>query len=149
METLETGGFRFVSAELDGYKLIESIVPAKIDLTQLALSANGHYSLWDDETPTVTITDIRLLGGITGMARKVLVYLMKRNQARPSFRGSSWFYGDNDEGRAFIRDVLVEVGRPVESMFATRDECVEYLREIVARDKARAQVCGETSSQAP
>ncbi|MBK6316832.1 MAG: hypothetical protein IPF53_21730 [Blastocatellia bacterium] len=128
---MEIAGFNFVIGQLDGCRLIESVFPAVFDQHRLWAVAASYPLLWEEQIPTVTINDVSGMGELDGEAPKVLAWILQQNQLRAQIVATSWVIGANVRAGEQIRDVLLEVGRPTDTIFATVDEAKVYLRDRI------------------
>ena len=128
---MEVAGFTFTIGELDGCRLIESVFPHSIDKSRVWTVASSYPTLWDESRPTVTMNDVTQLGPLSDEARGVLKWVLQQNMRRATLVATSWVTGGDEQVRERICSVLTEVGRPTETVFATREEAIEYLRERI------------------
>jgi hypothetical protein len=139
---MDSAGFEYFIQELDGYNLVVSLCPEVIDERKLAITTSVYYGLIEesDTHPFVCMTDVSRIRELADTARDVLMFILRRNMARPGYLCSAWVVGTNAYIDGRIRDVLTAAGRPTDTIFETRDQALDYLRGRIrtARD-ARAQ----------
>lgn len=128
---MEIAGFNFTIGQLDGYRLIESVFPAVFDQHRLWAVAASYPLLWEEQIPTVTINDVSGMGELDGEAPKVLAWILQQNQLRAQIVATSWVIGTNVRAGEQIRAVLLEVGRPTDTIFTTLDEAKAYLSDRI------------------
>jgi hypothetical protein len=128
---MQIAGFSFTIGELDGYRFIESVFPSVFDQKRLWAAASSYPTLWDETKTTVTLNDVTAMGDLDAEAHKVLRWVLQQNMIRARLLATSWVIGDNERAGEQIREVLVEVGRPADNLFATRDEALAFLRERI------------------
>jgi hypothetical protein len=124
---MHIAGFTFAVGELEGYRFIETIFPATFDESRLWAAASSYPTLWDEALPTVTLNDVTQMGQLGSEAQKVLRWVLQQNTIRARLLATSWVVGDNARGRSEIETVLRDVGRPLDTIFETRDEALAYL----------------------
>jgi hypothetical protein len=132
VRSVEFGGFTFEVSELDGCKLIESHYPREVELSNLSSVISRYYDLWDDDKPTASLVDLTLLARLDDDLRRVLKSVIQRTILVPTFVGSAWYTGDNDEVRRMVLDVRREAGRTAEEVFRERSDALAYLRTQIA-----------------
>ncbi len=131
-EPVDVGGFLLWVSEIDGIRTIETRYPAKIDVSKLSTVISTYYDLWDDESPTINLTHIEQLEALNAQVRAVLKSVVQRTIGQDTFVGSAWTCGSNDEVGLEVISILRESGRIGTSVFATREEAIEYLRRCIA-----------------
>lgn len=136
---MEIAGFSFSIGELDGCRLIESTFPAVFDQQRLWAAAASYPLLWEESIPTVTLNDVSNMGELDGEAPAVLAWTLRQNQLRAQIVATSWVIGTNLRAGEQIRDVLVQVGRPTNNVFTTRQEATSFLMD---RIRARRESTG-------
>jgi hypothetical protein len=130
-EPVDVGGFRLWVSEIDGIRTIETRYPARIDVTKLSTVIAAYYDLWDDESPTINLSHIEQLEALNAQVRAVLKSVVLRTIGQDSFVGSAWVCGTNaDVGREVVT-ILREAGRGGASVFAARDEAIDYLQNCI------------------
>ena len=128
---MEIAGFNFITGQLDGCRLIESIFPAVFDHQRLWAVAASYPLLWEEQLTTVTLNDVSQMGELGGDAPKILAWILQQNQLRVEIVSTSWVVGTNTRAEEQIRSVLDAVGRPTRNIFTTRDEAITFLRERI------------------
>jgi hypothetical protein len=128
---MQIAGFTFTIGELDGYRFIESVFPSAFDQKRLWAAASSYPTLWDETKATVTLNDVTAMGDLDAEAHKVLRWVLQQNMIRARLLATSWVIGENERAREQIREVLVEVGRPADNLFATREDALAFLRERI------------------
>jgi hypothetical protein len=122
---------QYLVEDLDGTRMIRILFPKTIVPTTLAEGYATYLALWEVDTPTVAIADVRRLESLPAAARSAITVLLRRVVINPSFVGSAWVCGDNPL-IVDIRELLVEGGRDPETAFADEQQAVAYLRECIA-----------------
>jgi len=138
-EHVDVGGFLLWVSDIDGIRTIETRYPARIDVSKLSTVISTYYDLWDDESPTINLTHIDQLEALNAQVRAVLKSVVQRTIGQDSFVGSAWICGSNAEVGREVISILRESGRIGTSVFATRDEAIEYLRGCILEWRASDQ----------
>lgn len=125
---MDIAGFSFMVSQLDGYRFIESRFPSSFDQQRLWAAAASYPMLWEEKVATVTLNDVSEMGDLAGEAPTVLAWVLRQNQLRAQIVATSWVVGANRRAGEQIREVLLAVGRPTDTIFETRDEAIAFLR---------------------
>lgn len=131
-DPVDVGGFLLWVSDIDGIRTIETRYPSRIDVSKLSTVISTYYDLWDDESPTINLTHIDQLEALNAQVRAVLKSVVQRTIGQDSFVGSAWICGSNTEVGREVISILRESGRIGTSVFATREEAIEYLRGCIA-----------------
>ena len=136
---VDVGGCLLRVSDIDGIRTIETRYPARIDVSKLSTVISTYYDLWDDESPTINLTHIDQLEALNAQVRAVLKSVVQRTIGQDSFVGSAWVCGSNAEVGREVISILRESGRIGTSVFATREEAIEYLRGCILEWRASDQ----------
>ena len=136
---MQIAGFTFLVSELEGYRFIETVFPDTFDRKRLWAAASSYPTLWDEGRPTVTLNDVTQMGDLDSEARRVLKWVLQQNMIRAQLLATSWVTGSNESAREQIAEVLRDVGRQTDTLFAGRDEALSYLRRKIREWEAEAR----------
>lgn len=137
-EPIDVAGFRLLVSDIEGVRAIETRYPPIIDVTKLSTVIAAFYDLWDDDAPTINLTDVEQLERLSNQARAVLKSVVTRTIGQDTFVASAWICGANLDVKGEIVAILREAGRPGDSVFASRDEALEYLRACIVEWRANS-----------
>jgi hypothetical protein len=123
---------RYEIGELDGCRLVEVIYPTSIDLSKLSTATAKYVALWEVDVPTVFLNDFVRTDVVDEARANVFLSLLRRNDTRPNFWGSTFVVGGNDALARQVYELLEAAERRSDCVYTTRDEAVDALRQMIA-----------------
>lgn len=129
---MQDSDFQFSLEDLDGVRVIKIVFPPTIQPHLMAENYSRYMGLWESDTPSTVLCDMRQLEQLLADAERAIGVLLRRVGIMPTFVASAWVCGENEAVAEQLRELIREAGRDATSVVATEEEAVAFLLGRIA-----------------